>query len=267
MRYKDTALVVLSCDGYSDLWEPFFKALFLNWKDCPFNIYLVSNTKKYKDDRVTTLLSGDDNDWSSTLRKCINEIKEDNLLFFLEDVFIKTKVDNRIVDLAYSFFINNNLEYLRLRPSPRPDVKYNKQFGNILPSSMYRTSLFASFWKKNVFLDILKDGESAWEFELKGSSRSSLYKNFYSTYFHLFDIIHGVEKGKWMNSSLSDVINLGLIQNTKLNRPLYYNNRFEEFIKRDFLLNMKMRLLDLIPTKYRASSIYFLGNIKRKIFK
>ena len=36
------AILIVSCDKYSDLWDPFFKLFFKFWPDCPFNIYLLS---------------------------------------------------------------------------------------------------------------------------------------------------------------------------------------------------------------------------------
>ena len=40
------AVVVSSCDAYSDAWKPFFKLFFKYWSDCPFPIYLVTNTRE-----------------------------------------------------------------------------------------------------------------------------------------------------------------------------------------------------------------------------
>ncbi len=44
---QQTAVLVVSCDNYSDVWSPFFELYSRFWPDCPFNTYLISNTKEY----------------------------------------------------------------------------------------------------------------------------------------------------------------------------------------------------------------------------
>ena len=43
MTTSDTAILVASCDRYSDLWGPFFGVLAKRWPDCPLPIYLGMN--------------------------------------------------------------------------------------------------------------------------------------------------------------------------------------------------------------------------------
>ncbi len=263
-KFKDTALIVLSCDNYSDLWKPFIDTFYDNWIDCPFNIYLLSNEKECSDSRVNSLLSGDDLDWSSSLRKGINQLAEKNLFFFLEDAFLSKKVDNEEFLKKYNFFIDNELNYLRLRPSPKPDINYNKDFGELSKESMYRVSLYSSFWKKELFLEILKDGESAWEFEINGTKRSSKYDKFFSSKKEFFHIIHGVERGKWINNSLSILKQNGYV--IESNRELLYKNSIDELFNVS-LVKIKHKFLDLFPSSKRESAIMFFGNIKRFLFK
>ena len=42
-----TDVVVLSCDKYSDLWNPFFKLYNKYWQDNPFKTYLITENKTY----------------------------------------------------------------------------------------------------------------------------------------------------------------------------------------------------------------------------
>ncbi|MGB6329531.1 MAG: hypothetical protein WBF48_11445, partial [Halarcobacter sp.] len=217
-----------------------------------------------KDSRVNSLLSGEDLDWSSSLRNGIKQLKEENIFFFLEDAFLCEKVDNTKFIEKYNFFIKNELNYLRLRPAPKPDVKYNNTYGELSSKSMYRVSLYSSFWKKEIFLDILKDGESAWEFEIKGTKRSIIYDRFFSTNKEFFKIIHGVERGKWINSALRDLKNNGYF--IEPNRELLYKNSLDEF-KSVILVTIKHKFLDLFPSSKREDAIKFFGNIKRKVFK
>ncbi len=262
-RYKDIAFAVLSCDKYADLWPIFFETFFDNWPDCPFQIYLVANQKKYEHPKVITLLSGDDLDWSSSIRKAIFQLKENYVFFFYEDAFLNTKVSNDELADKIQFFFEHDLDYLRLRPSPEPDEKYNASYGRISEGSMYRVSLFASIWKKAVLLDLLKDGESAWEFEMQGTLRSKKYKAFYATYKPFFSCLHGVEKGKWINSSYKNLLKSGY--QPELRREFLYNSKFEELFQGSITW-LKWKFINLFPATKRRQVVQIGGNIKRKLF-
>ena len=53
-----SAVLILSCDKYADIWTTFFAFFFKYWPDCPFTIYLASNEKQFEHDRVVTIRKG-----------------------------------------------------------------------------------------------------------------------------------------------------------------------------------------------------------------
>ena len=195
-------LIVLSCDKYSDLWNPFFKLFFSNWPDCPYPIYLAANQLRYDHPKVITVLSGADRDWSSSIRKCIEQICHDYLFFFLDDAFIISKVDSKSVEDVICNAISEGINYLRFRPSPPPNVPYNNYYGIIGRDEEYRTSLFASLWKREVLLRILNDGETAWAFEIVGTERSRCLDGFFSTWKEHFTYLHIIENGLYISKSI-----------------------------------------------------------------
>jgi hypothetical protein len=195
-------LIVLSCDRYSDLWNPFFKLFFSNWPDCPYRIYLAANQLKYDHPKVITLLSGPDRDWSSSIRKCVEQICHDYLFFFIDDAFLISKVDSKSVEGVISDAISQDINYLRLRPSPPPDAPYNSHYGVISRDAEYRASLFASVWKRDVFLHVLNDGETAWAFEVVGTERSRSLDGFFSTWREHFTYLHIIENGLYISKSV-----------------------------------------------------------------
>jgi hypothetical protein len=195
-------VLVLSCDKYSDLWRPFFTLFFRAWPDCPFDVFLAANGLRFEDERVTTLLSGDDTDWSSSIRRSLAQVPHDVVLLLYDDAFLSERVDTSRVLQNVRWFHERGANYLRMRPLPRPDARVDGDVGLIRPGSPYRTSLFASMWKKEVLLDLLRDGESAWTFELDGIRRADALDGFYATYTNAFSYVHGVEKGRWLPWSL-----------------------------------------------------------------
>lgn len=192
------AIVIASCDKYSDLWEPLFGEFFRYWPDCPFPIYLVANHERYPDPRVTTLLAGDDIDWSSTITTALNQIYHSHVLFWIDDAFLAAKVDTKRIDSHFERMQQLNANFLRLRPNPIPKETIDAEIGVLARKAAYRVSLFATIWKMSTLRHILRPGESAWAFELQGTERSRTLEGFYTVLNDVFGYLHGVERGIWI---------------------------------------------------------------------
>lgn len=197
------AIVVLSCDAYSDLWPIYFSQFKKYWGRAEDSVYLVCNEKHGGIEGVQDACSGPDIDWSTSLRASLDKVKEDNVLLFIDDAFFCEPVNQDLLEQYYRDFLEKKMNYLRLKNSPFPDTKINKYYGQISPGQLYRTAIFPSIWKKDILLSVLKDGESAWQFELQGSDRSDSLDGFYGVYNDMFKVIHGVIKGKWDPSAIS----------------------------------------------------------------
>src|SRR6266568_9360967 len=87
------AVLVVSCDPYSDVWAPFFTLFWKYWPDCPYPVYLGTNEKTVPHNSVTTLRVGTDRDWSSNLREMLRQLRAEHVMLFLEDFFITARVD------------------------------------------------------------------------------------------------------------------------------------------------------------------------------
>jgi hypothetical protein len=226
MKKNDLAIMILSCDRYEDLWSFFFESFFKYWPDCNFPLYLVSNTKTYSDYRVTTLLTGVDRDWSTTLKNALNLIDHEDVFFIFEDIFLKSRVDNQRFTQAYKWFRDKDASYLRLRPFPRPDFHIDDHYGVLDNKAMYRTSLFFAFWGRKSLISALRPGESPWEFEMLSVARCKDLSGFYVARDACFDFIHGVERGKWIPSTFKYLQQNGLNPDKK-SRPQM--NKYESF--------------------------------------
>jgi hypothetical protein len=211
----DLGVVVLSCDKYRDLWPPYFESFFRAWPDCPFKIHLAANSRSFAHSAVVTLQSGADTDWSSSVRRSIEQVEQDFVLLFYDDAFLTRPVPTRRVFDHFEWLVSHRANYLRMRPLPRPDLRVDDEVGLIQPGSPYRTSLFASIWRKQVLVDLLKDGETAWDFELQGLVRADSYDGFYSTYTHVFSYLHGVEKGQWLPWTVRYLRKQGIAADTR----------------------------------------------------
>ncbi len=197
----DIALVVLSCDKYSDLWQPFALMLEKNWPTCPFKKYLFSNEKPALLKDFTNVLSGPDKDWTSSFLNCLAQIPETYIILFFDDVFFSKPVQAEAEQKLISIIEVHQPDYFRFRPYPQPTDWIDKEIGYFKNNEAYRTALYA-VWKKDVLMQILKPGESAWEFETQSVPRSTQFNKFMGTSYTFFNYIHGVEKGKWFRSAV-----------------------------------------------------------------
>lgn len=192
-------LLVSSCDGYSDLWRPYFNLIASYWPDCPFSKALITEALCPPLPGVSCLGLGRGRDWSSLLLDALSRIETPYVLFTLEDFFLRSAVDNNRMVRLLQDCLNDNLAMLRLVPRPGPDgLVAGKEYGEVPAGAPYRVSTQAAFWKREVLIKLLRAGESAWEFEVNGSARSAGCPGFFAvkkpalTYWH-----HVVERGKW----------------------------------------------------------------------
>lgn len=199
--FPDTAVIVASHDGSKDLWEPLLTLFQRNWPDCPFPIYLVCNAAEYRTQGVTRIAVGPDRSWSDTLSAALKQIPEKYILLWIDDHFLSLPVQaDRIVAAVKAFeLIDGN--YLRLQSLPKPDAPYNEHFGVVQKGAIYRTSTIASVWKTKILEQLLKPGQSAWEFETAGARRSDDIDGFFSVWQDCFRIENLLIKGKILPSS------------------------------------------------------------------
>jgi glycosyltransferase involved in cell wall biosynthesis len=201
------AVLVVSSDGYKDLWGPFFSLFRKYWPDCPFPVYLGTQTLEADIDGVTTLLAGPDESpplvsgWSGSLRRFLNQLDSGNVLLMLEDFFLSKTVStaNVLEQLAALRSLGGTV--LRLNPSPPPTIKAGKDYPGIGEQhrlAPFRVSLQVSIWNRQGLLALLRDGESPWAFEIKGTFRSQEQPGgFYCTLDREIQYWHVVEQGQW----------------------------------------------------------------------
>ena len=206
MTTSDTAILVASCDRYSDLWGPFFGVLAKRWPDCPLPIHLGANHKTCSAEGVTTICIGDDETWAIGVRRMLEGIDATRVILLLEDFLLTGPVDTaRVIELA-ELAAERKLTCLRLAPMPAPTEPLADLpgLGVIPPGSPYRISTQAAIWDKAALLDLLKEPFSAWDFERIGTILSDRLagEGIWGSYEPVIPYHHGVERGKWMKVGL-----------------------------------------------------------------
>lgn len=219
----NVAILVVSWDGYQDLWKPFFRCFFKCWADCPYPIFLGSNSLTYPDERVVGISVGSDKDYSSNLMAMLSQIEQEWVLIWVEDLFLSAPVDTRRIQGFVAFTQGENAGCLQLLSKPfNPNSvvlehhRLSKEI-RVMPVGIpYRASINLGLWNKSVLLGLLRSGETAWDFEHSGTLRSfDLESRFLSISQQVgnppFQFVHGVIKGRWTWEATRFIRRQGLV--------------------------------------------------------
>lgn len=146
---SDVSAVVLSHDGYADLWPIFFELLFRFWPDLPYPLHLVSNHRTFSDSRVTPVRVGDDRSWSDTLARALGDIPSRYVLLLLEDYFLTGPVDTARIARLHAAMVKLGAVYLRLAPAQIltvriPDFPTSVLSQRVRPIGLHCKSRFGS---------------------------------------------------------------------------------------------------------------------------
>ncbi|MBQ6569864.1 MAG: hypothetical protein IJL87_06380 [Clostridia bacterium] len=176
---NDITILVSSCDLYEDAWEPFFRLLKIQWPECPYKIVLNTEVKEYRCDflNVRTFKGGKDTPWSKRLKNCLKTVDTDYVLFFLEDQFLREPVNTEWWDKTAEYIRNNpNVGVIFPRHTGKQTQNIDEDF---FPRSKVTENMqivgMAALYNKNYFIKLLRDHESAWEFEQYASIRCKKY--------------------------------------------------------------------------------------------
>lgn len=169
-------LLVNSYDTYEDCWDIFFTLLERYWPDNPFNVVLVSDLITYNSDKVTTITPGK-SDWSKNLISALMDIETTYIIYMQEDYFLESPVDTtRLLECINILEERKDIGYLELTPYGARNKGFKAENGlRFIPwYSRYRASTQAAIWRRDNLLNLLRDWESGWEFELYAPFRSRL---------------------------------------------------------------------------------------------
>jgi hypothetical protein len=205
----DISFVVISCDRYKDLWQPFFSSYEKYWSELPFKVYMISNHENYNSEKVTTIKIGEDLSYTENLINGIEQIDSKWILLWLEDCIPSKRIDiNLFNDVISKAINNNNLGYLKLSNDLPLVYETNDSglFGNIPKGVRYRSAVGMSLYRKDVLNKLLVPGENAWETDKSAVSDSldeefcALSKKFFAK--PLMPYVNTVIKGKWSRAAL-----------------------------------------------------------------
>lgn len=182
----EITVLVNSCDGYEDIWDPFFKLFKIYWPECPFRLILNTESKSYNFSglNIETFQfyePGKKIPYGERMLRHLKEIKSKYILVLIDDFFFNDYVDeNEIVKCMN--WMNENEKIAMFSFSPVGDTH------NILSKTyigyerrpnvgVYKVNFQAALWRTSAFIESWKPHESPWEWE-----KFATYRSFYSGY-------------------------------------------------------------------------------------
>lgn len=169
------ALVISSCDDFCDTWRPFTFFLAKFWPDCPFDTFLITNEQPVLADLFKPIPVGLDRGWASNFRLALTRVPHEYVLYLQDDYFLEAPVNTARVVEDCAWCIMRKVDSLCFAAYPEPQPGYvpvTERFGRAPLDSDGRTRCQFSLWKKNSLLEVLREGETAWEMESRGSERT-----------------------------------------------------------------------------------------------
>ena len=120
------AIVIPSCDKYSDLWEILISQIDSNFKDIELTKYIICNSNhqnKFKG--IEYINVGADLGWSSNFKTALKQINEQYVFLWIDDLILTSVVDTKLFKNILSSFIYEKGNCLRLNNVPKSNKNYN----------------------------------------------------------------------------------------------------------------------------------------------
>jgi hypothetical protein len=237
----------MSCDQTHDVLDHFLKGFEKYWPDCPFDVYIGSNT--IIDSPNYKYINVQKNNWRTETINQITEIKKiDNkvthLIVFLDDFILNNTVSNKLIEKKVNYAIEKDIKYLRLKKIEEPlfillfykiiNLFNPSQIFKIRKSHPYYSSLQVTLWNIDYLDFLVKKCTNIWNFEEINMNKYDHYtiNNTIISYKHI------VEKGKWEYYAKDYCIrNISyfkfgdrISQSTNFNRKLYFTLKRIKFI-------------------------------------
>ncbi len=253
---NELSILFLSCDKYKDVWKPLFYCVNKYFKQDAYPVYLGSNTLSYNNKNITTLLSGPDKDWSTSLLKILDQIKTPYIFLWLDDFFPISAINIVRFSNTLYFMMKNKVKHMHIMPQPKPDqITNGGLYGVYEKKAPYRVTAFG-FWEVETLRRLLLPGENPWNFEIMGSYRSSHMDGFYCAMEPLFSRMNVVEKGKIFKEAYVYCQKHGIPLDISKREVITNKNLVKSELQK-YIFNTMIK----IPWKFRVSVM----NVLRKI--
>lgn len=216
---NELTLLLVSYDGYSDMWPTFFECKEKFWSDCPYPIVLANNEKDFKAGNLEVINCGKEAQWSTRTRKALENIDTKYVMFLLEDLFISDKVKTEHIEGALDLMDKDSIDYYKIMTFTKFRTPLYKGIDHLheIPASWpYGISLQAAIWNREYFLEMVgKEDYNPWVFEvnrLEEEENATDPQKVVGVFDdrNILNICHMVVQGKYLRGAVSRMEKVGV---------------------------------------------------------
>ena len=165
---NNVSIVVSSCDLFEDCWAPFIHSMRKYWPDCEWPVYVISNHKAIDGPEGFSFIKvGEDLKFASNLKRALDNIRTDYIIYLQEDFFLDRRVDNEAIKEHVAYCMRNGVDYMRLGFKFMNGRVVDKIYAENNITDAYSLCLQAAIWKRETLYGLLLDNWSGWDFEYK----------------------------------------------------------------------------------------------------
>lgn len=164
------AILICSCDFYSECWKPMIHSIELFWPDCEYDKIIVSNHKEDNIPGATIIKVGDHKGWASDTLRAVKSTEYDYYIYFQEDYWLNKKIDNDAIKSHIQHCIDNDVEYLKIQPDLANCDKYRIGGTDYCKNPLdekYTINTAIAIWRRSLFEKVCLPGDTGWDFEYK----------------------------------------------------------------------------------------------------
>lgn len=164
------AILICSCDYYSECWKPIIYSFKKYWPDCEYDKLIVSNNKDEIIPGAKLVMVGDHQGWASDTLKAVEMTDYDYYIYFQEDYWLNKKVDNNAIKAHIQHCDDNDIEYLKIQYDLANCDKYRIDHSDYCKNPLtakYTINTAVAIWRRDLFKKVCLPGNTGWDFEYK----------------------------------------------------------------------------------------------------
>tara|TARA_E500000178_G_C16976983_1_gene733865 strand:- start:773 stop:1495 length:723 start_codon:yes stop_codon:yes gene_type:complete len=225
-------ILIATCKKYYPVAAKTCKSISEHLKN--FEIVLISDEGTPMLDYVENIRHKKDIGWNAMIKKYLENNDMEKVIIWMDDLIIKSKIDDYALDYAIKVVLKNDLDYLSLYQPPARKlvdaIQSDFKPKNTLINDRYPISTMCSIFSRNMLLELLREDESPWEFEKNAKSRIGLQFKISQLGFNIVDIKNVISKGKIVKWRFNEKID-GFKHQSSLESLLYKLQMSYNFFK------------------------------------